>query len=275
MTFRSANIGSIDNSNSRSQSTSSPFKRKSLEEVFPADRPKRSKSGAVSSNKHGVEEPGVNSLMPPNICDDESFENRIFSCLAISPPGKAIHEFASIKDLFEAFHDIVKAHRSLYYDGKILHRDVSINNIIITDAVHEGDPKGMLIDLDLAKDLEGGPSGARHRTGTMEFMAIEVLKDSPHTYRHDLESLFYVFLWVIIGHHEGAGCRLPEDSQLRDWYRGSYRQIANMKRSHMDKGKFEDIIAEFPADFESCKGLARELRDILFPIVNRVLFTGI
>ena len=126
-----------------------------------------------------------------------------------------------------------------------------------------------------AKDLEGGPSGARHRTGTMEFMAIEVLKDSPHTYRHDLESLFYVFLWVIIGHHEGAGCRLPENSQLRDWYRGSYRQIANMKRSHMDKGEFEDIIAEFPADFESCKGLTRELRDILFPIVNRVLFTGI
>ena len=48
-----------------------------------------------------------------------------------------------------------------------------------------------------------------------------------------------------------------------------------MKRSHMDKGEFEDIIAEFPADSESCKGLARELRDILFPIVNRALFTGI
>jgi len=216
----------------------------------------------------------VNSLVPPDICVNGSFENRIFSCLAISPPGKAIREFASIKELVEACRDVVKAHRSLYRDGKILHRDISVNNIIITDAVHEGDPKGMLIDLDLAKDLEGGPSGARHRTGTMEFMAIEVLKDSQHTYRHDLESLFYVFLWVIIAHHEGAGCSLPEESLLRNWYRGSYAQIADMKRSHMDKFRFKDIIAEFPAGFESCKGLAEELRDILFPIVDGGLFTG-
>lgn len=56
----------------------------------------------------------------------------------------------------------------------------------------------MLIDLDLAKELNTGPSGARHRTGTMEFMAIEVLQGHTHTYRHDLESFFYVFLWTII-----------------------------------------------------------------------------
>ena len=268
MTFRSANIDLISNCNSRTLSTSSlGLKRKPLDEIFPAGRSKRSKSGTVK-------ELGMNSLMPLNTCDNESFKNRIFSCLAISPPGRAIHEFASIKELLEACRDVVKAHRSLCYDGKILHRDISVNNIIITDAVHEGDPKGMLIDLDLAKDLEGGPSGARHRTGTMEFMAIGVLEDNPHTYRHDLESLFYVFLWVIIGHHEGAGSSLPEESLLRNWYCGSYAQIADMKRSHMDKSRFKHIIAEFPADFESFKGLAEELRNILFPIVDGARFTG-
>jgi hypothetical protein len=63
------------------------------------------------------------------------------------------------------------------------------------------------VDLDLAKELDSGPSGARHRTGTMEFMAIEVLESRAHTYRHDLESFFYVYLWVIIryGQEEGMG----------------------------------------------------------------------
>jgi hypothetical protein len=41
---------------------------------------------------------------------------------------------------------------------------------------------------------DGIPSGARHRTGTMQFMAIEVLEGKGHTYRHDLESFFYVFV---------------------------------------------------------------------------------
>ena len=42
----------------------------------------------------------------------------------------------------------------------------------------------------------------------------------------------------------------------------------------MDKSRFKSIIAEFPADFESLKGLAEELRDALFPIEERALFTG-
>ena len=42
-------------------------------------------------------------------------------------------------------------------------------------------------------------SGARHRTGTFEFIAIEVLeRDGPHSYRHDLESFFYVLPGVCI-----------------------------------------------------------------------------
>ncbi|OJD25349.1 hypothetical protein ACJ73_03286 [Blastomyces percursus] len=53
----------------------------------------------------------------------------------------------------------------------------------------------MLIDLDLAKEVGSGRSGARHQTGTMEFMAIEVLPNIDHSYRHDPESFFYVLLW--------------------------------------------------------------------------------
>jgi Fungal protein kinase len=112
--------------------------------------------------------------------------------------------------------------------------------------------------------------GARHRTGTMEFMAIEMLKDKAHTYRHDLESFFYIFLWIIIREIDKT---LPKTSHLRDWYRGTYIQIAKAKGRNMDE-EFKEIIAEFPVEFESLKGLAEELRGILFPIRDRALFTG-
>jgi serine/threonine protein kinase len=153
--------------------------------------------------------------MPPRDADDESFDNRIFCCLVVSPPGRAIHEFESVLEFLEVCRDVIKGHRSLYQDGKILHRDISKNNIIITDAEKEEDPSGMLIDLDLAKELDSGPSGARHRTGTMEFMAIEVLEGRAHTYRHDLESFFYVFLWLIIRYGRGRDNRPSASIQDR------------------------------------------------------------
>lgn len=80
--------------------------------------------------------------------------------------------------------------------------------MIIVDHPAEGDPKGRLIDFDLAKELGSIPSGASHRTGTMQFMAIEVLQGNGHTYRHDLESFFYVFLWMCIryGYEDPGDC---------------------------------------------------------------------
>jgi serine/threonine protein kinase len=77
-----------------------------------------------------------------------------------------------------------------------LHRDISENNIFITDPKEADGFTGMLIDEDLAKEIGSGRSGARHQTGTMEFMAIQVLQRVAHTYRHDLESFFYVLLWI-------------------------------------------------------------------------------
>lgn len=41
--------------------------------------------------------------------------------------------------------------------------------------------------------------GNENRTGTLEFMAIEILGQyGRHSYRHDLESFFYVLLWICI-----------------------------------------------------------------------------
>ena len=135
------------------------------------------------------------------------------------------------------------------------------------------------------------PSGASHRTGTMQFMAIEVLQGKGHTYRHDLESLFYVFIWMCIryGHEDVADVdetnapssksnkrkvRPIRTSRLRGWYTGTYAEIANTKRGHMDKNGFEDIITEFAPKFEDLKQLAQELQSVLFPIKDGAIFTS-
>jgi hypothetical protein len=61
----------------------------------------------------------------------------------------------------------------LVVDGKILHGDISENNII-TDP-KEADGFKVHTNLDLVKGIGSERSGARRRTGTTEFMAINML----------------------------------------------------------------------------------------------------
>lgn len=181
-------------------------KRKSVDHE--ARSPKRSRSNSQRSNQ-ALEDTQGTSLYAPN---DGSFENRLFCCLAISPAGGAISKFKSIPQLLTALRDAIKAHRSLYIEGKILHRDISENNIIITNPKKADGFTGTLIDVDLAKEVGGGRTGARHQTGTMEFMAIQVLRQVAHTYRHDLESVFYVLLWICARRawEREFGCKLVD-----------------------------------------------------------------
>lgn len=83
--------------------------------------------------------------------DNGKYSNRVFGCLAIAPAGRALSEFAqkqqsatdlsvmsAIKKLLTTLRDAIKAHRSLYLKGNILHRDLSENNIIITNPADTG-----------------------------------------------------------------------------------------------------------------------------------------
>ncbi|KAF5018010.1 hypothetical protein F66182_10036 [Fusarium sp. NRRL 66182] len=199
---------------------------------------------------------------------EDLWENRIYSCLVVAPAGRVISEFRTTKELLESMRDAIKAHRSLYVKGKILHRDISSNNIIITDPETAHGFKGMLIDLDLAKVRDSGPSGARHQTGTMQFMAVEVLRRTDHTYRHDLESFFYVLLWMCARQAWINGFadkeKPPKDSLFRKWEIGSFKYIADAKAGHMTIDGLEGIMDEFPKTLHGMKQLCFSLRSILF-----------
>nr|KMM68200.1 hypothetical protein CPAG_04531 [Coccidioides posadasii RMSCC 3488] len=266
--------GSFSNHHGLTITESSGEHLKKRKSVHAGPKSKRSKSNSRQSSApqnevtYDVKEAQGASLLAPS---DSAYDNRVFHCLVIFPAGRPIHNYKSPLELLEALRDAVKAHRSLYSKGNILHRDISENNIIITDSKKTGFA-GMLIDMDLAKELGTGRSGARYRTGTMEFMAIEVLLNIDHTYRHDLESFFYVLIWQCA--RRGWGEEWPKKSLLTNWYANSYRNIATAKRGVVGANGFELILEEFPPKFDSIKPLCRELRGILFPLRESDIFTG-
>ena len=86
------------------------------------------------------------------------------------------------------------------------HRDISSDNLM-----YDRDEKrrviGVLNDFDLSVVMGVEPlSTSKQRTGTEPFMARDLLvlgTSPPHLYRFDLESLFYVMLWVTCQYHDG------------------------------------------------------------------------
>ncbi|KAL2889205.1 serine/threonine-protein kinase Sgk2 [Ceratocystis lukuohia] len=232
---------------------------------------RKSSADHTSSNASGSKRRRSSNTKPSLYTPGENlWENKIYSCLVVSPAGRVISDFRSIKELLESERDAIKAHRSLYVTGKILHRDISPNNIIITNPETANGFKGMLIDLDLAKVLDSEPSGARHRTGTMQFMAIEVLSKKDHTYRHDLESFFYVLIWMCARQawsNGFAGKEIPrKKSRLRKWEIGRFEYIADTKRDHMAVNGLARIMEEFPEALDVVKPVCLKIRKILFPL---------
>ncbi|KAM4056518.1 kinase [Hirsutella rhossiliensis] len=258
-----------------STSTASRKRKSSSEntsENTSGSKRRRSNSQKPKLAKEFIEQLSIGKTRPSLYTSrvEDPFENRIYSCLVVSPAGRVIGDFKSIRELLESIRDAIRAHQSLYIDGNILHRDISSNNIIITGSKIADGFKGMLIDLDLAKVRDSGPSGARHQTGTMQFMAIEVLRKADHTYRHDLESFFYVLLWMCARDSwtNGFGGKEepPRKSLLRKWEIGSFSDIADAKEGHMTVNGLERIMGEFPERFDIVKPLCLRIRKILFPL---------
>jgi hypothetical protein len=93
------------------------------------------------------------------------------------------------------------------------HRDISIGNLMYWRD-ENGDAYGTLSDYDLSS-RRGVPSDNKQRTGTLPFMAIELLSASGpivHKYEHDVESFYWVLLYAILCAKDGF-----QECPMRDW----------------------------------------------------------
>ena len=160
------------------------------------------------------------------------------------------------------FTDFIPGHESLLNTG-ILHRDVSIGNIMLT----ENEDDGFLIDYDLAmRTSNDRASGAPSKTGTKVFMAIDALLGEPHSFMHDLESFFWVLFWICI-HCDGLKGKVKRRivPQYEDWNYLPTERLAREKAGQISKGIFDTVDNYFT---EHCKPLLpclKKLHQVVFP----------
>ncbi|EPQ53851.1 hypothetical protein GLOTRDRAFT_139909 [Gloeophyllum trabeum ATCC 11539] len=124
-------------------------------------------------------------------------------CVLLSV-GIPLDRFKSTKQLLHAIRDAVEGHRNMCSNG-VLHRDISPHNIMISVyPEREMGARGFLIDPELAA-VDTMPDLAKelhYLTGTLPFMAIDRWDhdDADHEAWHDLESFFWVLIFVVFRH---------------------------------------------------------------------------
>ncbi|CRK44023.1 hypothetical protein BN1723_016302 [Verticillium longisporum] len=191
--------------------------------------------------------------------------NRVHRRIILRDYGKAIYKASSLLVLLGALEGCIKGHESLHKAG-LLHRDISINNLMINEDDTNSSWPAFLIDLDLAiREQRDGPSGARGKTGTRAFMAIGALLGEQHSFMHDLESFFWVIFWICI-HYTG-----PDESRVvarfDKWNYFDTEELATSKTGLVsNEGDFLRIIKNNCTPYyESLVPWVNKLRKIVFP----------
>ncbi len=126
----------------------------------------------------------------------------------------------------------------LVQDVEILHRDISLSNLMYRKK--EGKLFGVLNDFDLATKTGDPSPSSKQRTGTKPYMAYELLATEAviHRYRHDLESLFYVIL-ILTSHFEN-GKEIP-NPPLQRWFSLDSQGLSEAKTSLIAIGRLPSL----------------------------------
>ncbi|KXN89335.1 hypothetical protein AN958_05833 [Leucoagaricus sp. SymC.cos] len=277
--------------------------------------------------------------------DHETFVNRLLVRLFFKPQGHQLQYFWNKEELLKAFQRALHDLEICYRNG-IIHRDVSINNILVNEGY------GHLIDFDHSKistrfePLEpingkkldpGFRALMKHRhfdeelldeieriygsdaetylslirtgysfserdqgtavsferlgwirerykipvfasrragrglmTGTFAFVNCHLDPDDarkPHTAIHDVESLFWVFVYIALCFQgPGAEKRNLEDENLRYYIHYLFNDDSSRKHKKNifeEEDMFDELLSHFHSYFEDLKILVREWRSIL------------
>ncbi|KAI1306857.1 hypothetical protein F5Y03DRAFT_353239 [Xylaria venustula] len=234
---------------SQSRASSTGSNRSASQVGAPLPPNKRPRSGSMSPIKPG------NQPLP----------NRIHRRIILRDYGKPIYKASSRVALLKALAGCIKGHKSLYKAG-FLHRDISINNLMINEDNKNPSWPSFLIDLDLAiKTDRLQASGAKEKTGTRAFMAIGILSGDDHSFMDDLESFFWVLFWICI-HYDGQGRGRTGVADFEEWNYASSMKLAIQKRGTVTKQGFHRIVsAHFTPHYQPLIPWLVKLRDVVFP----------
>ncbi|KAI1791907.1 hypothetical protein LXA43DRAFT_888599 [Ganoderma leucocontextum] len=129
---------------------------------------------------------------------------RIHYRLVTEDIGLPLSEFDNFSELSAIFVDALRAHRKAWDLAGVLHRDISVGNIMIR--IHgDGKRSGFLIDWDLSRlecELAKGPVEP-DRTGTWQFRSALSLRYPRKPYRRsdDIESFVHAYMYLVLRYH--------------------------------------------------------------------------
>ena len=161
-------------------------------------------------------------------------------------------------------YSLYTGHESLYHRARILHHDISMGNIMLT----EQEDDGFLIDFDFAVDADPPESSdAQRRTGTKVFMSIDALAGECHSFMDDLESFFWVLFWICLHHegpHDAKKTKKPfKHTEYEEWYYKSPDVLSMLKI-----GEEQTLMVIPPPYTEFCEPLVPNLEELRMAIFS-------
>ncbi|KAI0794665.1 hypothetical protein C8Q74DRAFT_1366081 [Fomes fomentarius] len=112
-----------------------------------------------------------------------------------------VQEFRNFKELTSIFIDVLRAHFYAYTQARVLHRDISVGNIMIDPVTR----RGVLIDWDLSRLVEQLGSGPVEpvRSGTWSTRSALLLQypRKPCRLSDDLESIVHAYRHLTLRYH--------------------------------------------------------------------------
>lgn len=122
--------------------------------------------------------------------------HRYLHRLVLGFVGRRLTQFNSTRELAQAVYHAMKAHWKAFQKAGVLHRDVSVNNILIDE-----NGNGVLIDWELAVFIDDKSDfEVQDRVGTWQFISAELLQDPGQTHHlvDDIESFVHVLGWIVM-----------------------------------------------------------------------------
>ncbi|KAI0347560.1 hypothetical protein BDW22DRAFT_1307326, partial [Trametopsis cervina] len=121
---------------------------------------------------------------------------RVYARLVLLELAHPLKNYFCSYELVSVVRDAIQAHKEAW-DAGVLHRDISVANIMISDDGNPGERKGILMDWDLCKyreDMSASATPPGGQAGTWAYMSSLSLQypRKPAAVSDDLESFLYV-----------------------------------------------------------------------------------
>ncbi|KAJ3538891.1 hypothetical protein NMY22_g4983 [Coprinellus aureogranulatus] len=210
---------------------------------------------------------------PPGFKNRE-FRNRSKLRVATKKYGKSVWFFRSRLQLVYAFRDALAGHHALFERG-VIHRDVSLQNLLLGRESAPDGYRGILIDLDMACRTENHQATvlADPDIGTRMYQSISVIQtrdvkpQPPQDYMDDLESFFYVLCHIIYSFKQPGVIREKVPEFLKFWDMDDLPLLLSVKQGFALKPTDRSKI--LPYWRGACVTLLQEFQEVIRTILYK------